>query len=219
LPTKRIVFKNPGDPPTWNLSENAYSISVQTDDQGNVIALPAFLINPQKNPIVAGGNIGNVVLQDNTTNTLARIAVFGGTPSQEDLSTLGALLVANESYLYDQATGKWDMQEEATSSANANASGAASTQLVAAVAAKAYRLFSITLQAASSTGTGTCTVNEATSGAVLAGVSLLAAGQVGSVQVNFGPNGILQPNVNNAIQVTSLANMFATATLVYGAAR
>ncbi len=45
---------------TWKLSEQANNISLPTDDEGNVVGLPVFFVQPNSNPITASGTIGNV---------------------------------------------------------------------------------------------------------------------------------------------------------------
>lgn len=163
----------------------------------------------------ASGNVGNIVL--------------GGTPptgyAWPLTTTFGALAITNYSLLWNAGGAVFDAQEEATSVSSVVATSASSTQIVAAGgAAKKYKLFAASI-AASSIGAATqvnATINEVTSGTVLLGLNIsgsAATGENSAVSINFGPNGILQPTANNAIQITAPASVSAYATLVYGAAR
>jgi len=112
----------------------------------------------------------------------------------------------------------FDVAEEATGISTVVLPATSSTQLLAAGGAgKKYKIFSMTLSAANVAGA--VTINEVTSGVILAGVNAGAAADNESIQVNCGPNGILQPTANNAIQVTTAGAQLGYATIVYGAAR
>lgn len=212
---RRVVLKNPIDATSWSAEETLRNVSILLDENGNVVAIPTFSINPQNSPIPAGGSIGNVGLIDGGgTGTVADVTNISGWGK----SLRGQVVTV----LQNVGTGSFDYAEEATGFASGNATAGTSTQLLPAVSGKKYKIFGIYLQAISSGSTGTsCSVNEASSGQVFIEISIpsITAGFGIAQYVPFGNNGILQTTANNAIQVTAGTVEVANATIFYGAAR
>lgn len=200
---RRVILKNPLDPATWNSSETLRNVSIALDAEGNVIAIPVFQINPTLNP-----------------NSIT------GLPTVRSLSLVGNSQPAYETevgaqieFLNRSSAPAWDVAEEATNAVCVTSTGAASTQILASGGAgKQYKLYHLALEVSATAAVGEVTVNEVTSGTILAQLSLGAAGSA-AVPISYLPNGVLQPNANNALQLTTVANATASVTLVYGAAR
>lgn len=216
---RRIILKNPLDPTTWSAVETLRNASIQLDADGNVIAIPTFSINPQVNPISAGGSIGNVSIKDGSSSLLANVTSPG--VSQVTMGAQNLLNTFTIPYGLTKSTGLYDQQEypDAFSSVLAGSTGT-TTILAAGGASKKYKLFSLTIEGASSGAVlnPAAVVQETTSGVQIGALSLNGA-QANSATINFGPNGVLQPTANNAIELVNLANVLSSATLVYGAAR
>ena len=216
---RKILFNNPADPTTWNVNQNIKNLVVQTDEDGNIIAIPTFSVNPASNPITASGTLGNVSIKDPTSSSLVNVVTGIGIGT--GLGTKSWLLTGAIPLLADYSIPGYDELEIATAMASASQSGAGSTQILAAGGAgKVYRIFGgiLSYNTTVAVAANVVSINEVTSGAVIA---QLAVGAVGASSVAFqcGPGGILQPNTNNAIQVTSVATTDASATLFYGVAR
>lgn len=114
----------------------------------------------------------------------------------------------------------WDRARVPTAVSNASAAGATSTSLVAAVAAKKYRVWGMALSSVATAAAtdGVVSINEATSGVVLLSLRVSAtSAAVSNISISI-PGGIPQTTANNAIQVTSIANITTDATLIYGTA-
>lgn len=214
---RRVLLKNVLDPSTWSLVETLRNASVALDDDGNVIAIPTFNINPQNSPIPAGGSIGNVSIKDGSAATLASVI---GTPNPigSAFPTLSnGLFAVNVPFLWNQANGSYDAYSEADAFSTVVLPNAGSTTLIAAGgASKKYKIYEAWISAAAVSGN--VTINEATSGALIIGVQPGSASGAEALHVVFGPNGVLQPNANNAIQVTTAGAQVGYAGIVYGAA-
>lgn len=207
--SRRVILKNVLDPTTWSVIETLRNASIALDADGNVICLPTFNINPQVSPIPAGGSIGNVSIKDASTATLANVAV--------DPLGNNRLEVRNLGVYRNIASSSLEYAETATAVSVVVLPNTGSTQILAAVAGKQYRIFSAFITGAAVSGT--ITINEATSGALLLGANAGGASGAEGISMVYGPNGILQPTANNAIQVTTGAASVGYAGVVYGAAR
>jgi hypothetical protein len=106
-----------------------------------------------------------------------------------------------------------------TAFANATATGAASTQLVAAVAAKKFMVYGMAISAVATAAAtdGVVSINEP-GGATLLSMRVSAtSAAVENMSISI-PTGVRQTTANKDIQVTSIANTTTDATLIYGPA-
>lgn len=214
---KYAINRNPIDPTTWALNENVKNIYFEMDDDNNIKAIPVVLIQTAASPITAGKQTQIIIADGGGATGLASVTQFG----VDGLNFGGATQMLETVNLPANFNGStWDRGTYPTGIANASAVGAASTQLVAAGGtSKKYRLWGISLSAVSTAAAtdGVVTVNETTSAAVLLSLRVSAtSAAVSNVSMNY--QGVPQTTANNAIQVTSIANVTTDATLLYTAA-
>ena len=222
--SKRVIINNPLSNASWNLNQNVKNISLELDADGNVIARPVFLINTAQNPVVASGTIGSVNIQDPSSGHVANV----GLPATADAVFLDSdygLITYGTNWFYNQSAGFSDIQEEATLIATGSATNT-TTQILAAVSSKRYRLFSAvivaTVTAGGVTGTFSFGDNSTAFDNILATTSMSSGSSTPlsvAIPVDFGMNGVLQPTSDAEIALVANANINATVTLVYGAAR
>lgn len=218
---KKILFNNPISPSSWNVNQNVRSVSIGVDEDGNVIAIPVFLVNPNNNPITASSQVQLV----GANNSLG-VGVNTGSSPPVSYSIFGApgsnfLQVMSGTFLWNQAENGGDMQELATAAVTAYATNTTTNLLASGGASKKYRIFSLTLTIE------TGAVGDIVSAGDNAGVNNLfsftaigAAVAKQSLRIDFGPGGILQPNAASAISVkANTATAGITGVLSYGNAR
>lgn len=192
-------------------------------------------------PIVPGTNVvykifGPSYRVESATNPNIAVSIFGGANEASVLAAASivnglvtqiALSVVSFGVLFNTGTGNWDLAREPTLIAQNGVAGAASAQLIAAGGAgKKYRIFAMALSGAETVTTGlgenVVTINEVTSGTVLLSARIpagVAGGDGTGETISLAiPGGVVQPTANNAIQVTSVASINASATIVYSQA-
>lgn len=197
------------------------NISLPQDEDGNITAIPVFLINPNKSPIPAFSQVAIVdannglYVQLNTGSSPPVNYAILGSLSSNFVQTFAAPL------LWNQSENGGDIQELATSVATGYAANGTTSILAAGGASKKFRLFSIAIAADGNAAADTVSVGDNAGVNNIWSHTMIAAGQPSfGFVINFGPSGILQPNANAAIQVKSTAaTTGVSATIVYGAAR
>lgn len=169
-----------------------------------------------------GGGGNARVIASNTANTITVVNAFSSAPdngAEYEIYLAPKLDSNGNQIVVPPANSQFPVViQEASATATAG-----SATLVAATAAKKTRIYCITLSLeAVGAVAASATVNEATSGTILA--QLHTTGLAGenttmSKVVVYPPQGGLQPTANNAIQVTATgASCIADAELVFSAA-
>jgi hypothetical protein len=214
-----LIINNPIQGSSWNLNQTLRNLRIPQDGQGNIWVLPTMAINPNNNPINAAAATQIVDNGSPVTTVGPNFGFVGTGASYAAATTRISLPIASLAALLDVNAGAYYQQEQASLDAANTVTGAASANILASGGAgKKWRLFGLYGTLSATAAVAACSVNEATSGHILWEGTLGAAGSV-AFNINYGPNGILQANANNAIQMTTVANATMTGTLVYGAAR
>lgn len=184
------------------------------------ILFPTVILNPANGePLdfnADGGLNVRSAIYNTTFATGADLGSMAATSLNDGATEVG-LRVGSVQFLSDGTN--FLVARAPTAFANATATGAASTQLVAAVAAKKFMVYGMAISAVATAAAtdGVVSINEP-GGATLLSMRVSAtSAAVENMSISI-PTGVRQTTANKDIQVTSIANTTTDATLIYGPA-
>lgn len=191
------------------LAFNPKQVTLLANDDNRPLSILTVPFDP------VTGNIGSGFVGSATSLAQGQGGVTGVTLPSKGTAGLDAIVYWNA------ANGSFDYAEEATSTATAYATNTTTNILASGGASKKYRIFSLTLTL--ETGAAADAVSAGDNAGVNNLFSFTAIGAAVAKQsliINYGPNGILQPNAASAISVkASTATAGITGVLTYGVAR
>lgn len=212
-------FGNPSIPTnsSGGLLKNPQKINLFSDEN----AQPYSILTVPYNP--AGAVLGSL-LSDISGNQAGNFQNLVGTAGKGNTGFTGQTSIPSAAYgmYYNATNGLFDSAEEATLVATGYAANQTTSIISAGGAGKKYRLFDIMIAFEGNAAASSVSIGD--NSAVFNNIwshTFLAAGQpTGAVNLHFGPNGILQPTSNAAIEIVSSAATAAiSAVVVYAIAR
>jgi hypothetical protein len=138
--TKKLIINRPLDWVGSNLSKEAKSLVFETDEEGNMKALPVIIIDPT----AASPNASAAVHIADPLTPSIQATVQSLSVATPQASTPG-LVTQSETMLFNQATSAFEVQKTMTVFSYLAASAAGSTAIRTSAVGKKFRLMGIAI--------------------------------------------------------------------------